>query len=165
MPYDEGNTPKNEANLLDIFVQQRWNSLNAEERGKLAEEARKAAAGKISDAPLVETAGVMILLGRLPFGPIAWIGLGINNMLDAAFKVTVPCVLHIAYLRRKIREEWQKTAAASGTRLLPAATNTTQTQRPSVLAIAGEDGEQVLSLARIPQVSGGKWHEIGSSED
>jgi uncharacterized protein YaaW (UPF0174 family) len=164
VPHEEGNTPKNEANLLDIFVEQRWNSLSAAEREKLAEEAREAAVDKISDATAVGKAGAMFFLGRVAFGPAGWVALGIN-MLDAAFKVTIPCVLHIAYLRRKIREEWQKTEAASASRLLAAATNSTPTQRPSVLAIAGEDGEPVLSLARIPQAAEGKWHKIGSSDD
>lgn len=164
IPYRDGDTLKNEANLLDIFVEQRWSSLSAVEREKLAEEARKAALGKTSDVSAAGVAAAAFVVSRIAFGPAALVALGFN-MLDPAFKVTVPCVLHIAYLRRRILDEWREPVAASVSAVLSAPAETALALRSAALSITGAEGQPVLSLARIPEPAGGTWHEIGSSDD
>jgi uncharacterized protein YaaW (UPF0174 family) len=66
VPFEKGHTLKNEANLLDIFVEQRWNSLSLEERKKLAEEASRTAVGKISDVAAIGKAVPYLSLAALP---------------------------------------------------------------------------------------------------
>lgn len=163
VPFEQGNTAQNESNLLDIFVEQRWNSLSAEDRKKLADKAGKEALGKISDAAAISKKVAIIAFSG--FGPAGWIALGIN-LLNPNMKITIPCVLHIAYLRRRIIEEREVTSSASS--LINAATPSEMDSplQSKALAIAAEDDEPVLSLAYIPEPSDiAAWHEIDSSDD
>jgi uncharacterized protein YaaW (UPF0174 family) len=162
VPYIKGDTVRNEANLLDIFVEQRWQSLDPAEQQRLTEEARKTAAGKISTASSIGTVAVLgFIVQRAALGPAGWAVLGIS-LFDANFKVTIPCVLHIAYLRRRILEDWRE----DGPILLPGPQTPTAEVRAGSLVIAAEDGEPVLSLARIPAPpEKADWHRIGASDD
>lgn len=166
VPYQDEDTVKNESNLLDIFVERRWRSLSPAERDQLAEAASESALGKISDAATLAKTGATFVLTRALFGPAGWASLGIS-LLDAAYKVTVPCVLHIAYLRRKVLEEGRGTQPSQGNAVLALAAPDTSSvvEYSNSLVIRGDDGEPVLSLARIEEPSGGNWQEIGGSGD
>lgn len=162
VPFEKGHTLKNEANLLDIFVEQRWNSLSLEERKKLTEEASRTAVGKISDVAAIGKAGAIFVLGRVAFGPVGWVALGIN-VLDAAYKVTIPCVLHISYLRRRFLEERKDTTALA---VLRVSKKAPPTLKSTALTITAEDNEPVLSLARIQEPPDeAAWHNIDRSDD
>ena len=161
VPYNKNDTVGNEANLLDIFVQERWQSLDSGERRRLIEVARKAASGKLSYAANPKKAAAMFLMRGVATLPAAWVAPAFI-LLDANFKVTVPCVLHIAYLRRRHTEQWQEENQSFG----PGPTASAPAARSSALVIVAEDGEPVLSLARIPEPSvQAGWHRIGASDD
>jgi len=161
VPHTNGDTVRSEANLLDVFVQARWQSLDPDERQRLADEARKAATGKLSTAAAFGKAAAGFVVGRIASGPLGLATFGIS-MLDANFKVTVPCVLHIAYLRRRILEDWSE----CGQTLLPGSQTPLAADRTDSLVIAAEDGQPVLSLARIPEPpANGAWHQVDASDD
>jgi hypothetical protein len=93
--------------------------------------------------------------------PVGWAALGIS-LLDANFEVTVPCAMHIAYLRRRFLQDWRE----CGQTLLPRSQTPAPTDRTNALVIAGQDGEPVLSLARVPEpLASGEWHRIDASDD
>ena len=161
VPYVKDDIVGNEANLLDIFVQQRWQSLDSGERERLVESARKNATETISDFTTVGKAAAKFVIGRLAFGPAGWAALGLS-LLDANFKVTIPCVVHVAYLRRKFIEQWQEEDGVSR----PESTVSTPSADSGALVIVAEDEEPVLSLARISEPSEqAGWHPIGASDD
>lgn len=166
VPYHNKDTIRNESNLLDIFLERRWRSLSPAERDQLAKEAGESALGKISDTATLVKAGATFILARALFGPAGWAALGIS-LFDASFKVTTPCVLHIAYLRRKILEESRGAQPSCYTTLpaLPAPNTSSIAQCSNSLIIRTSDGEPVLSLARIEEPAGGKWQKIDGSGD
>jgi uncharacterized protein YaaW (UPF0174 family) len=155
----------NEANLLDLFLRRRWDSAGAEERKRLAEEARQTALSKISDSAALAKAGAKFVMNRLALGS-AVKGALENAVLDTAFEVTVPCVLHIAYLRRRILGESQEIAGATAAGKAALTKDSVPALQSAALALVAEDGEPVLSLARIPEPGeGGAWHEVSPSDN
>jgi uncharacterized protein YaaW (UPF0174 family) len=161
VPYVKGDTVKNEGNLLDIFIEQRWQSLDPAERQKLSAEATKAAASKISTTAAVGKAALRFAALRLVSGPAGWAALGVG-LLDANFRVTIPCILHIAYLRRRIMGDWGESSHASH----PEAEVSVSSARSNALVIVAVDGEAVLSLARIPEPSARTaWRQVEASDD
>jgi len=165
VPFVNGDTIKNEGNLLDIFIEQRWQSLDAAEREKFATEARKAATEKNSTVKAFGKSAIPFVITRLALGGPAGLALLGLNMLDASFKITIPSVLHIAYLRRRIIEQWTEWESNSKVSYLGSEVQE-QSVQSAAFVIAGEDGEPVLSLARIPEprLSTG-WHQIDRSDD
>lgn len=166
VPYQDGDTINNENNLLDIFLERRWKSLSPAERDQLAAAAGESALGKISDTATLAKAGANFILTRALFGPAGWAVLGIS-LFDAAFKITIPCILHIAYLRRKILDEhrgakpyWDNAVLA-----LAAPEASTIAEYSNSLVIRADNGSPVLSLARVEEPTGGNWQEIGESGD
>lgn len=165
VPCQPGKILANEANLLDLFLRRRWDSAGAEERKRLAEEARQTALSKISDSAAFAKAGAKFVMNRLALGS-AVKGALETAVLDTALEVTVPCVLHIAYLRRRILEESQEAAGAMTAGKAALTKDSVSALQSAALALVGEDGEPVLSLARIPEpAEGGAWHEISPSDN
>lgn len=167
VPFEEGNTVRNEGNLLDIFLERRWRSLSSAEREKLTAAARESALNKISDAASIAKTGAAFILTRALFGPLGWATLGVS-LLDAAFKVTIPCVLHLAGLRRIVLEERrgaQPQAWGASVLALAAPDASNMAERSNSLVVRDEDGASVLSMARMATPTGGSWHEIGESDD
>jgi len=111
VPYVEGNTVQNEENLLTIYLDRQWKSLSKEQQDEMLAQARSSAAGDLSGAATVVKEGAKFLLLRSIAGPLGW-GALLISAGDPAFTVTVPCVLHIAYLRKKYLDQRRQSAAA-----------------------------------------------------
>lgn len=161
IPFEQGKTAQNDSNLLDIFVEQCWASLSAEDRKILAAKAGKEALGKTTDAYSISK---KIAHSHIIFGLAGWAKFGLS-LLDTTYKFTIPCVLHIAYLRRRIMEEWEVTSSTpSG--IETALQHKVTPLQSKALTIATEDHEPVLSLTCIPEPSEiTAWYEIDSSDD
>ncbi len=160
IPYEKGRTVENEGNLLDIFLEQRWQALEPAERERLAANARKTALGQTSEKNWYLKAGASSLMIPLfATGGLAVLGI---SMLDASYKVTVPCVLHVAYLRRKIVGEGRGTAQSR-----PSVAVTRREPRVRELPgleIHDADGGPVLSLCEIRESGLQAWHPIDRAD-
>lgn len=160
IPYEKGRTVENEGNLLDIFLEQRWQALEPAERERLAANARKTALGQTSEKNWHLKAGASSLMIPLfATGGLAVLGI---SMLDASYKVTVPCVLHVAYLRRKIVGEGRGTAKSrSSVAVTP--------REPRLCEVPGlqihdADGGPVLSLSEIRDTGLQAWRSIDRAD-
>lgn len=161
VPFKPGDVLGNEANLLDIYIQSRWNALGPEEQRRLAEEARKTATEKASGFGDVASGVAIAATTRLLLGPLGWATCGLS-LFEPNLKVTIPCVIHIAYLRRKMTSEWQHMSD----NLLPGPQRNVSVVDTNQLVITDDDGEPVLSLARLPAApSGVVWSsaDVGGS--
>lgn len=158
VPCRDGETSRNESNLLTIFLDRQWKALSEEERERLISEARTDAAKGVGvNAKNVIQEGGVLLLSRLALGPFG-LGATVFSIADPAFSVTVPCVLHIAYLRQKYLE------AANQTQVQQTAAETAPAVRPLVrsdaLVIVTSEESPVLSLARISEPSVVDWNPV-----
>ena len=158
VPCRSGETVKNERSLLTIFLDRQWRALNEGDRQRIISEARAdAAKGNGINAKNVIKEGGVLLLGRLALGPFG-VGAAVFGIADPAFSVTIPCVLHIAYLRQKYLE------ASSKPPVQQTATEIAPEVRPLVrsdsLVIATSEESPVLSLARISEPSGVDWNPV-----
>ncbi|MGS3151841.1 hypothetical protein ACB268_13680 [Aeromonas sanarellii] len=162
VPCRDGETVRNESNLLTIFLDRQWKALSEEEREILIAEARAdAAKGTNINAKNVIREGGTLLMARLALGPIGW-GVSVFSIADPAFSVTVPCVLHIAYLRKKYLE------VTSPARVHQTVANTAPAVRSLVrsdaLVIGTSEEVPVLSLARIPKPKVVEWNPVDSDD-
>ena len=161
IPFHEGSTVRNETNLLTIFLERQWKALSKEEQEKLIAKARTDATKEayFKGKNIINEGGTL-LLARLALGPIGFGGASIFSIANPAFSVTAPCVLHIAYLRKKYLE------AASQTQKQSTVPETTLAVRPLVysdpllVATAGE--APVLSLVRISEPPAVKWNQVSN---
>lgn len=162
IPGRAGETVKNEGNILTIFLDRQWRALSEEEQNRLIAEARANAAKEVGvNTKNVLMGGSMLLAPRLALGPVAW-GATVVSIADPAFSVTVPCVLHIAYLRQKYMEVMCPTSGLTSV----AKTEPTERTlvRSSVLAIGVSENDQVLSLARISEPPVTNWNPVGGDD-
>ncbi len=156
VPYEKGRTVENEGNLLDIFLEQRWQALEPVERERLAANARKTALGQTSEKGWYLKAGASSLMIPL-FATGGWAVLGIS-MLDASYKVTVPCVLHVAYLLRKIVSEGRGTTK-SGSYVAVTRSEPRLREVPA-LEVHDADGKPVLSMSEVRETGLEAWRPI-----
>lgn len=152
IPYEKGRVVENEGNLLDIFLEQRWQALDPSERERLAANARQSALGQTSEKGWYLKAGASTLMIPI-FATGGWAVLGIS-MLDASYKVTVPCVLHVAYLRRKFIGEGRGAAKSAVTRSDP------RPKDKSALEFHDIDGGSMLSFSEVREPSLQAWRPI-----
>ncbi len=158
IPYQNGETVKNESNLLAIFLDKQWKALSEEEREKIISAARTdAAKGTGINVKNAISGGGTLLMTRLAFGPIGW-GASVFSITDPAFSVTVPCVLHVAYLRKKYLE------AANAVPVQKTHTEMTSAVRPlvrsNVLVVGTSEDSHVLSLAHISEPPIANWNTV-----
>jgi uncharacterized protein YaaW (UPF0174 family) len=106
IPYKLGETLKNESNVLSIYLDRQWKSLSREEQDEIIANARAESKKSLNNLSNLIKGGGSLLLSRAVLGPVGW-GTIVFSFADPAFKVTVPCVLHIAYLRKKFLDEIQ----------------------------------------------------------
>ncbi len=170
IPFDADDTVKNESNLLSIYLEQQWKALNQEEREKIVAEAREAASHHAVNIGSLAKEGGILLLTRWALGPIGWSSL-VFSITDPAFKVTVPCILHIAYLRRKFLEKHaEATACAAGqvgsSLAIVEHSNLVTTNAISDTLIIGEaDDNPLLSMTQISEPNITKWQSSDDSND
>ena len=93
--YQVGNTPLNEERLLTNQLEKQYEKMTPAER----EISLKSARTKSATASKSTAAGVFAT-AALAFGPVGWATAGLTAM-GAAYRITAPCVLHLAYLRKK----------------------------------------------------------------
>lgn len=158
VPHAACDTVGNESNLLDIFLERRWQSLKPAERERLAADVRKAALDKTSERNWYASTSVLSAIGSRLFMPAGLAFLGLS-LFDAAYKVTVPCVLHIAFLRRKILEEG-RASRRSGVSALPTSKTIASTVRGPALVVGGEDGTAALSFVEIERAPSESWLDL-----
>lgn len=164
IPYQNDNIIKNENNLLDIFLERCWSALNPEEREKLAKSASINALDKISDVSTLFKKGATFLITDFIFGPIGWFYLG-NALFDANYKVTVPCVLHISYLRRKILDEKRGHVTSPDNRTtLPLDKKYLPAKMLQSVEVRNTDNESVFSLTQIEEPVGKSWQAVNDTE-
>ncbi|WP_394443285.1 hypothetical protein ACGGKE_18295 (plasmid) [Sphingobium naphthae] len=167
VPYEKGRTVENEANLLDIFLEQRWRSLDPAERELLAGAAREAALGKTSEKASYARSGAAALATTLFTGPgLAVLGI---SLLDPSYKVTVPCALHVAFLRRKFLEEG-RAGADEAKRPSTGEIGVAPVDRPdeastTSLELHDDAGVRLLTIRDVPDIDGRPWSRIGDAED
>lgn len=155
IPCRDGETVKNESNLLTIFLDRQWKVLSEQERERLIAEARAdASKGTRVNAKNVIREGSTLLMGpQSVFGRIA----------DPAFSVTIPCVIHIAYLRKKYLEAAnpapaQKTVAETAPAVPPLVRSDALVVRTS------EEEAPLLSLARISEPPVVDWNPVNGND-
>lgn len=166
VPHKAGDTIKNENNLLDIYLKKRWLSLSAAERERFTREAREAALGKVSDLARMTKTGAAFVIAEAFAGPLGWTVLGIG-LLSASYKVTIPCVLQIACLRRKITEE-QRGRKYSQPKIIETSkdenTSPVIMEASNSLVIRTDDGETIFTMAQVEEPFGGHWEDFQASE-
>lgn len=158
IPCNEGETVKNESRLLTIYLDRQWKALNEIEREKVIAEARaNAAKGVGVNAKNVILDGAPLLAARLAFGPLGW-GATVFSITDPAFSVTVPCVLHVAYLRQKYLGTTRPTSVQTNVSV------TTPTVRRPVssdfLVVGTSEDAPALSLTQISEPTVVKWNPV-----
>lgn len=161
---------KEKANSLfsrAVQVGERLSPLRGEEQPAIVAKAREIT-GKAA------TVAAMASVGGLPLVSLAALrSLGLDtsglSLSEPLFKVTVPCVLHLAYLRRKHLDSLSAATSAavfSSERTSNASDMTLPATAFSVarLVIGTAEDEAVLSLARIPEPSARAWHPVAKSD-
>lgn len=162
VPCHAGETAKNESNLLTIFLDRQWKALSEQERERLIADARAdASKGTSFNLKNISREGGTLLIARLALGPLGW-GATVFSAAETAFSVTVPCVLHIAYLRKKYLEGTrpapvQKTPAGTAPVVRPLV-------RPDALIVGTSEEAPVLSLARIPEPLIIEWSPVNGDD-
>lgn len=117
----------------------------------------------------------MASVGGLPVLSLAALrSLGLDtsgfSLSEPLFKVTVPCVLHLAYLRRKhldhlsaggsaVVSDTERTDRVTDDATVPADASAAR------LVIGATDGRPVLALSRIPEPSARAWHPVSESDN
>lgn len=168
----DGKTAENEQNLLTLHLERQWKLLSKEEQDEMIAKAREEAAGQIWTSTSILKDGVLFLGTRMLWGPLGW-GSLVYSVAEPAFKVTVPCVLHIAYLRRKYLEQATKPKAVTpapkpshsssysgGHAPVPAPV----VESAGALVFSAPDGQPVLSLAKISDAPSQGWYPVADSE-
>lgn len=162
VPFEKGQTLHNEANLLDIFLEQRWQALAPVDRERLAANARKTALEQTSEKGWYMKAGTSALMIPL-FASGGW-GLLSLSMLDPSYKVTVPCVLHIAYLRRKIVGEGRGMSVVPTSSSAVPETGNGSGEIISSLEIGDTNEAAAISFTEVPKSSHQTWHRIDRAD-
>lgn len=161
VPHEKGNTLKNESNLLTVYFERQWKLLSDEQKAEVMAEARKGASKQINKRSIAQT-GVLFALTRLH--PIGW-GALVFELAEPAFRITVPCVLHIAYLRKKVLEgqveapqgviEAIARAAAEPASLL---------QADQALHIGASEDNPVLALMQVADPGPREWKSVDDKD-
>lgn len=100
VPYQDGNTILNEERLLINNLEAHYGKVTKEQREKAFQEASAKAKSLLNNK--INLAGYgAALVSTAPLG----ITVGLATAMGPAYRVTAPCVLHIAYLRRAILQK------------------------------------------------------------
>lgn len=157
---DKNETIENESKLLKIYLPYNWKNLSPEDQEKAVESAKNACStnGGVGYA----VTGVATAATRIVTAPIGGI-LTVKGMTAPAFSITVPCVIHIAYLRQKVIDRLTRSIKPSPT----------QQQYPIVFAsdsplIIGESSDKpmlTLSLAKVLDTDSIKWQSVSDNDN
>ncbi|HAE00656.1 MAG TPA: hypothetical protein DCL95_03920 [Rhodospirillaceae bacterium] len=164
IPYEKGNLLKNENNLLTIYLERQWKNLTAEEQQEVMAEARRTASGTLTATKAIAKTTVLFALTRLH--PIGW-GAFVFDLAEPAFRVTVPCVLHIAYLRKRILDSHAPTDVKIEDAFdptLPVLVRELKFERSDSLEISDAQNVPCLSMTQITDPGLVQWNSV-SEED
>ena len=158
IPCSSGDTVGNEDKLLTLFLERQWKALSEDERERLIAEARTDAAKKAGpNAKNVIWPGGGLLMARFVSGPFGLAATGFS-IADPAFSVTGPCVLHIAYLRKKYLEAASPSSARET--VAQTAPPARALVRSDALVVGTSEEAPVLSLARISEPPLVNWNPV-----
>ena len=99
VPYDAGNTVLNEDRILVNHLKTSFGKMTKEEQDVALKDVRSKATAITNNKANIAGAGVALVATA----PLA-ITAGVITAFGPAYRVTAPCVLHIAYLRKKFLE-------------------------------------------------------------
>jgi uncharacterized protein YaaW (UPF0174 family) len=151
--FDENDIVKCESALLNLYLDVEWSTLRHSERDSAAERAR---AKVLSEATKFSN----VVKGNATKGPLALFGLlGIPalttlSLADPAYRVTAPCVLHIAYVRRLVLES---IALNSNVVFENASAATRSVTRSRTLIVGETPADSLVSLTRISDPGIENW--------
>jgi uncharacterized protein YaaW (UPF0174 family) len=159
VPCKENSIVENEAALLDLYFAQDWNTLDEAGRRRVIAQARTVAGTDATNVANVVKEGVKKRFGgAFTFNPLdAVTVLG----TDPAYRITAPCVLHIAYLRRKILDAYVEPASERATEVVALR----DVERSAMLTVGEEGRGPLVSLSHISNPDVQRWHEPGSADE
>ncbi|CAA7622282.1 hypothetical protein MTBSS4_340001 [Magnetospirillum sp. SS-4] len=99
VPYENGNTVLNEDRILVNHLKTNFGKMTKEEQEAALKDVRSKATAIANNKANLAGAGVALVATA----PLA-ITAGVITAFGPAYRVTAPCVLHIAYLRKKFLE-------------------------------------------------------------
>lgn len=168
IPSTKGRILDNESNLLRICLPYGWEALSPVNQQAAVKKARDtyATTGGIVTTG-VGTATIFATAIRTIAVPVG-VGLIAKGVADPAFEVTIPCVLHIAYLRWKvlnyIENHRKKTLQIAN---VSASTNSQLVVNRDSPLIIGEDADKpvlTFALAKISKHSPVNWQPVSESD-
>jgi len=146
IPHEENDIVGNEDKLLMIYIEPQLKCLKKDEQNEILNEAQKKAK---KDGIGLFTEASKLLAPRLLLGPAGWLAT-IPSLADPAFRVTIPCVIHIAYLRRKYLDEKLKHREPEQTTKEEANYSPISLNENALVIASSENETPVLSLIQIP---------------
>lgn len=144
VPFVRKDIVQNEKNLIDLFFEDGWDNISDVEQEENANKARLMVEKKLS-LPQQKVKSAIINLA-----PLALVSTGLNQN----YQVTAPCVIHIAYLRRKMMDKLRKSSVI----LLQSPKKQESLVDSERLVIATEGGDVVFQISRIEEpISKTEW--------
>ncbi|MGY0833738.1 hypothetical protein [Azospirillum argentinense] len=160
---------KEKANSLfsrAVLVGERLSPLRAEEQPAIIAKAREITGKAATVAAIASVGGLPLLsLAALRSMGLDTSGLSLSEPL---FKATVPCVLHLAYLRGKHLDSLSAAtpaAAFDAEQTSNVAGMTVPAPSAARLVIGAADDKPVLSLTRIPEPPACAWQPVAGSDN
>ncbi|WP_175718018.1 hypothetical protein [Burkholderia anthina] len=163
VPYKDNSIVENENALLHLLFAQNWNTLDAAGRKRAIAQARTVAASEATNVKNIVKENVKRSLAGsvLALNPLSAVAaLGPMAVTEPAYRITAPCVLHVAYLRRKTLEAIIEPTSERGTSVVALR----DVERSAALTVEDEGGGALVSLTRISHPDVEHWHEAGSAD-
>lgn len=161
LPFQKGRTIENEANLLNFYLEKRWRSLAPTERERVANIAREAALKSSLPATWYSKAASFSLVSAMSVAPVSG-GIG-TSMFDPSYQTTIPCVLHVAFLRRLLIDERRGDLAVDDRACVPADA-VVDGVGTGTLELQDEAGDRFFSLGNIAEPQG-RWHAVDGNDE
>ncbi|WP_186209996.1 hypothetical protein [Burkholderia gladioli] len=164
VPYKDNSIIENESALLHLLFAQDWNTLDAIGRKRAIAQARTMAASEATKVKNVVKENVKRSLagGVLAFNPLTAVAaLGSMAVTEPAYRITAPCVLHVAYLRRKTLDATMEPMSERVTSVVALR----DVERSAALTVQEEGGGALVSLTRISHPDVEHWHEAGAADE
>jgi uncharacterized protein YaaW (UPF0174 family) len=163
VPCKDNAIVENEATLLNLFFAQDWNTLDAAGRKRAIAQARTVAASEATKVGNVVKDNVKKSLagGLAALSTAATVALGSVAVTDPAYRITAPCVLHVAYLRRKTLDANIEPVSERAVAVVASH----DVERSEVLTVGEEGGGPLVSLAHIPDPDVQHWRVPGAADE
>ncbi|NWK80315.1 hypothetical protein [Aquitalea sp. LB_tupeE] len=140
VPVNGNGIVDNESLLLELYLDREWKSLSESERESAVARARNAA--------LIEAYPASAMAAAILGSPL-------QAATDPAYRITVPGVIHVAYLRRVILEEInaEKSHALTIANELPQTTNHAR----AIATIQDSAGKDLISVGELDIYGDSQW--------